>query len=56
MAANGKFDEAKRAAQLFIDSAPADLHIGVVTFAERREPSRRSRPSTGPPRPRSSRT
>jgi tight adherence protein B len=33
MAANGKFEEAKRAAQLFIDSAPADLHIGVVTFA-----------------------
>ena len=44
MAANGKFDEAKRAAQLFIDSAPADLYIGVVTFAERRDASPRSRP------------
>jgi tight adherence protein B len=33
MRANGKFTEAKRAAQIFIDSAPADLYIGVVTFA-----------------------
>jgi tight adherence protein B len=33
MRANGKFVEAKRAAQIFIDSAPADLHIGIVTFA-----------------------
>ena len=33
MAANGKFDEAKRAAQTFLDTAPADLYVGVVTFA-----------------------
>ena len=33
MAANGKFAEAKRAAQTFLDSAPADLYVGVVTFA-----------------------
>jgi tight adherence protein B len=33
MAANGKFVEAKRAAQIFLDSAPDDLYVGVVTFA-----------------------
>src|SRR6476661_1511040 len=33
MAANGKFTEAKRAAQIFLDSAPDDLYVGVVTFA-----------------------
>lgn len=33
MGANGKFAEAKRAAQTFLDSAPADLYVGVVTFA-----------------------
>jgi tight adherence protein B len=35
MAANNKFAEAKRAAQLFIDSAPSDLYIGIVTFASK---------------------
>lgn len=33
MRANGKFTEAKNAAQTFLDSAPADLNIGIVTFA-----------------------
>src|SRR6476620_4842627 len=33
MAANGKFVEAKRAAPIFLDSAPDDLYVGVVTFA-----------------------
>lgn len=33
MAANGKFTEAKRAAQIFLDSAPDDLYVGIVTFA-----------------------
>src|SRR5689334_18682872 len=33
MAANGKFTEAKSAAQVFLDSAPDDLYVGVVTFA-----------------------
>lgn len=33
MLANGKFAEAKRAAQTFLDSAPKDLYIGIVTFA-----------------------
>ena len=33
MRADGKFDEAKRAAQIFIDSAPTDLYIGIVTYA-----------------------
>src|SRR6478736_1706916 len=33
MAANGKFDEAKRAANIFLQSAPPDLYVGVVTFA-----------------------
>ena len=33
MAAGGKFTEAKRAAQIFLDSAPDDLYVGVVTFA-----------------------
>ena len=31
--AGDKFTEAKRAAQIFLDSAPADLYVGVVTFA-----------------------
>lgn len=33
MAANGKFDEAKKAADTFLQSVPADLYVGVVTFA-----------------------
>jgi tight adherence protein B len=33
MQANGKFTEAKNAAQIFLDSAPADLYVGIVTFA-----------------------
>lgn len=33
MQANGKFVEAKRAAQTFLDSAPDDLYVGIVTFA-----------------------
>jgi tight adherence protein B len=33
MRADGKFVEAKRAAQIFLDSAPADLYVGIVTFA-----------------------
>ncbi|MFL6134048.1 MAG: vWA domain-containing protein, partial [Nocardioidaceae bacterium] len=33
MQANNKFTEAKQAARLFLDSAPADLYIGIVTFA-----------------------
>ena len=28
-----KFDAAKRAAQIFLDSAPADLFVGIVTFS-----------------------
>ncbi len=31
--AGDKFTEAKRAAQIFLDSAPADLYVGIVTFA-----------------------
>ncbi len=33
MKANDKFTEAKRAAQIFVDSAPDDLYVGIVTFA-----------------------
>jgi tight adherence protein B len=33
MAVNGKFDAAKQSAQIFMDSAPDDLYIGIVTFA-----------------------
>ncbi len=33
MNANGKFDAAKRAAQIFLDTAPDDLYVGIVTFA-----------------------
>jgi len=33
MAANGKFDQAKSAANVFLDSVPPDLYVGVVTFA-----------------------
>jgi tight adherence protein B len=33
MKANGKFTEAKRAARLFLNAAPSDLHVGIVTFA-----------------------
>ena len=28
-----KFTQAKSAAQVFLDSAPADLYVGIVTFA-----------------------
>jgi tight adherence protein B len=35
MQADGKFVEAKRAAQIFLDSAPDDLYVGIVTFAGR---------------------
>jgi tight adherence protein B len=35
MATNGKFTEAKQAAQLFLDSAPSDLYVGIVTFASK---------------------
>jgi tight adherence protein B len=30
---NGKFTAAKQAAQLFLNSAPKDLYVGIVTFA-----------------------
>ncbi len=33
MKANDKFVEAKRAALAFLDAAPADLNVGIVTFA-----------------------
>ena len=33
MAVNGKFEAAKRAAGIFLDSVPDDLYVGVVTFA-----------------------
>jgi tight adherence protein B len=33
MRTGGKFTEAKRAAQIFLDSAPKDLYVGIVTFA-----------------------
>jgi tight adherence protein B len=33
MSSNGKFDAAKQAAQIFLDSAPDDLYVGIVTFA-----------------------
>jgi tight adherence protein B len=33
MKADGKFTAAKRAAQIFLDTAPADLYVGIVTFA-----------------------
>ncbi len=33
MAANGKFTEAKAAAQTFLDSVSPDLYVGIVTFA-----------------------
>jgi tight adherence protein B len=29
----GKFTEAKKAAKIFLDSAPKDLYVGIVTFA-----------------------
>ena len=31
--AGDKFTEAKRAAQIFLDTAPDDLYVGIVTFA-----------------------
>ena len=34
MANNDKFTEAKRAADLFLDSAPKDVYVGIVTFAK----------------------
>ncbi|MGZ6784079.1 MAG: type II secretion system F family protein [Nocardioidaceae bacterium] len=33
MAANGKFKEAKQAAETFLDSVPKDVYVGIVTFA-----------------------
>ena len=33
MRANNKFTEAKRAAELFLNSAPSDLYVGIVTFS-----------------------
>ncbi len=33
MARNGRFTEAKRAADVFLDSAPKDVYVGIVTFA-----------------------
>jgi tight adherence protein B len=33
MKTGGKFTEAKKAAQLFLNSAPKDLYVGIVTFA-----------------------
>jgi tight adherence protein B len=33
MAAGGKFAQAKTAADVFLDSVPKDLYVGVVTFA-----------------------
>lgn len=33
MQADGKFVEAKRAAQIFLASVPTDLYVGIVTFA-----------------------
>ena len=33
MAAGGKFEAAKGAAQIFLDSVPDDLYVGMVTFA-----------------------
>ncbi len=33
MAAKGKFAAAKAAAKVFLDSAPDDLYVGIVTFA-----------------------
>jgi tight adherence protein B len=33
MGAHGKFDEAKKAADIFLKSVPDDLYVGVVTFA-----------------------
>ncbi len=33
MRVGGKFTEAKRAADVFLDSAPADVRVGIVTFA-----------------------
>ena len=35
MRTSGKFREAKKAAQIFLDSAPKDLYVGIVTFAGR---------------------
>src|SRR5215213_2849410 len=35
MQVGGKFVEAKRAAQTFLDSAPDNLYVGIVTFAGR---------------------
>lgn len=34
MARNGRFTEAKRAADVFLDSAPKDVYVGIVTFAD----------------------
>lgn len=33
MAANNKFTEAKQAATAFLDAVPADVYVGIVTFA-----------------------
>jgi tight adherence protein B len=33
MARNNRFAEAKRAADVFLDSAPKDVYVGIVTFA-----------------------
>ena len=34
MASNDRIGEAKRAADVFLDSAPADVYVGIVTFAK----------------------
>ena len=39
MPQNGKFDAAKAARTAFLDSLPADVQVGLVTFAE--SPTRR---------------
>ena len=32
MSRNGKFEAAKAAAREFINTVPADVHVGIVTF------------------------
>ena len=47
---DNRIAEAQQAAKAFLDAAPDDVLVGLVTFAEHASRSRRSPRSTGPPR------
>ncbi len=45
MAAGGRFEQAKAAAQAFLDSVPGDVRVGLVTFDDDVPSSRSPRPT-----------